>query len=532
MCMTVLAIQKIKHAIGIRDLLNVEKLQVQDRQRIGLIGPNGSGKTTLFNILNGDVEADVADFHINGSVTLLPQLKKTDTNKSGGEVTQAYILEALARNPKLLLADEPTTNLDTSHTEWVEKQFRSFQGAILLISHDRTFLDELCDMIWELDEGQITEYSGNYSAYVQQKENERKHQQKEYEKFQQKRQQLEDAIGLKERQAQRAGKSQKKLTSSEARDASGVSPHHQTIQKGLHQNRKALEKRLEKLEVVERPEDEMPIQMKLPNEKSFKNKVMIRAEQIKGEVGDRELWEPTTFFIKGGAKVGLIGPNGSGKTTLIRQIIANETEQLYCSPAMKIGYFAQNLNLLETERTILENVKQDAIQNETLIRTVLAQLGFYRDDVYKKIAVLSGGERVKVSLAKLLVGDYNTLILDEPTNYLDVYALEALETLLQNYEGTLLFVSHDRHFVSEIADNILAFEDGQLEWFKGDYKTFLNRDDSSERDMHAEELAAIEMKITRVLSDLSHPLLATPDKEALDQEFQALLKQKRHLQTE
>lgn len=528
--MSVLTIQEIKYSIGIRDLLNIEKIQMQDGQRVGLVGPNGSGKTTLFNIINGSVDADVADFHINGRIALLPQLKKTATTKSGGEVSQDYILRALSENPQLLLADEPTTNLDTSHTEWVEKQFAAFQGALLLISHDRTFLDALCDTIWELDEGQITEYPGNYSAYLEQKDNERKHQQKEYEKFQQKRHQLEDAIGLKERQAQRAGKSQKKLTSSEARDASGVSPHHQTIQKGLHQNRKALEKRLEKLEVVEKPQEVTPIQMDLPNEKSFKNKVVIRAEKLSGVIGDKQLWKPTTFFVKGGDKVGVIGPNGSGKTTLIRKILANQTENLYCSPALKIGYFAQNLNILNLEQTILENVTMDAIQNETLIRTVLAQLGFYQNDVNKLVSVLSGGERVKVSLAKLLVGDYNTLILDEPTNYLDVYALEALEALLKNYEGTLLFVSHDRHFVSEIADKILAFEDGELEWFADDYQAFLKRNLTNERDLTAENLATVEMQIARVLSDLSNPLWTDAEKEALDIEFQALLKQKRQLQ--
>lgn len=530
--MTVLTIRNIQVSLGHRDLLDIENLQVQEGQKIGLIGKNGSGKTTLFNVLSGHAEADIAHFSIDGRVVVLPQLKNTNTTKSGGEVAQDYILDALSKNPKILLADEPTTNLDTSHVEWVEKQLTVFTGALIIISHDRELLDQLCDTIWELEDGVITPYSGNYSDYVLQKENERKHQEKEYEKYQQKVSQLEQAIKLKERQAQRAGKSQKKLTSSEARDASGVNPYFQTVQKGLHQNRKALEKRLEKLDVVEKPKKETPIQMELPNEKSFINKTMIKAEKMAGKVKDRELWKPSTFFIKGGDKVGIIGPNGSGKTTLVRKILQNKNgaKQLYCSPAMKIGYFAQNLNVLNDHFTIIENVSEDAVQNETVIRSVLARLGFYQDDVYKKISVLSGGERVKVSLAKLLVGDYNTLILDEPTNYLDVTALEALERLLEEYKGTLLLVSHDRYFISNIANKILAFEEGRLEWFDGSYEEFLNRQVSNSRDTDAEELAKIELNITQVLSELSQPMLTDEEKERLDSKFQALLQQKRNLQ--
>lgn len=527
--MTVIDIQNIAVSTAGRKLLAIKNLRVQDKQRIGLVGKNGSGKTTLFNILIGSVEPDIGNFTVNGRIAMLPQLKKTDTTKSGGEISQEYIIRTLSKSPKILLADEPSTNLDTSHVEWIEKQLNEFPGAVILVSHDRTLLDNVCDTIWELTDGEITEYPGNYSAYIEQKENESKHQEKEYQKYQQKKKQLEQAIVHKENQAQGATRIPKNLSSSERRDASGVNPHFQKLQKGLHQNRKALETRLNKLEVVEQPKEEGSIQMDLPNQRSFRNKKIIKAENLEGKIGDKTLWKPTTFFINGGDKVGIIGPNGSGKTTFLKKIINQSDENLYVSPTTKIGYFAQNLDILNENQTILQNVTEESIQHETLIRIVLARLGFYREDVHKKIHVLSGGERVKVSLAKLFVGDYNTLVLDEPTNYLDVYALEALEELLAEYEGSILFVSHDRKFISAIATKILSFEDEELELFHGNYQAFTQRDQKETRDIRAEEQTQIELNITNVMTKLGDPLLNATEKEKLEKEFQELLSKKREL---
>src|SRR5690625_722258 len=527
--MNVINIQQLKVTIGVRDLLNLKNLQIQSGQRIGIVGKNGSGKTTLFKALLGEIEADVNNFSVNGTIAMLPQLKRTNTYKSGGEVSQDYIIRILNQSPNILLADEPTTNLDTSHVEWVENKLKEFQGTILLISHDRTLLDNICDMIWELEDGKIIEYSGNYSSYIEQKENQKKHQKKEYEKFKQKEQQLEEAIIQKDRQAERATKAPKNLSASEAR-IKGSKPYFAKLQKGLHQNRKALQTRLEKLEEVEKPKEELPIKMTLPNARAFENKVIIRAEKVKGKVNDKRLWNSATFFVKGGDKVGIIGPNGSGKTTLLKKIIEESDDNLYVSPAVKIGYFAQNMDILDSKKSIIENVKENSKQNETLIRTVLARLGFPREDVYKKVEVLSGGERVKVSLAKIFVSDCNTLILDEPTNFLDIYALEALEELLKEYEGTILFVSHDRQFISAISTKILTFENENLELFAGSYTEYNNRSQLEERDMTAEFLMKVEMQITSVLSKLSDPMLSEEDKAKYDGEFQKLLSKKRELE--
>ena len=301
--------------------------------------------------------------------------------------------------------------------------------------------------------------------------------------------------------------------------------YFQKIKKGLHQSLKSLETRLKKLEEVEKPEEDSPIKMTLPNERSFKNKTVVRAEKVAGEISNQKLWNPTTFFLKGGDKVGIIGPNGSGKTTLLKKILNESDSDIYLSAAVKVGYFSQNMDVLDADNTIIENVKKESKQTETLIRIVLARLGFYQNDVEKKVKVLSGGERVKVSLAKIFVSDCNTLILDEPTNFLDVYALEALEELLIEYEGTVLIVSHDRSFISSIATKILAFEDNELIFFEGTYEEYLNRDQENERDIKADELARIENEIAAVLSQLS----IEPTDE-LDKKFQELIKKKREIE--
>ena len=523
--MTILDIQQLKLSLGSRDLLNIPSLQAADRQKIGLIGRNGSGKSTFLSVLKRDIIPDEGQISIQGRVELLPQLKPAQGRKSGGEITQDYIVRSLAENPQLLLADEPTTHLDTSHIQWVERELKRFKGTLILVSHDRRLLDEVCDTIWELEDGEIREYPGNYSDYVEQKRKEEKFQEKEHQKYQAEKKQLEEAIRLKQQQAQQAGKAPKNKSYSEI-NALGAKPYYGKLQKGLYQNRKAMESRLEKLKPVVKPKNKAPIQMDLPDVETHKSKIILRAENLSGQIKGRILWKPATFLIKGSDKVGIFGPNGSGKTTLVHKIMEGRDENIYRSPAVKIGYFAQNLNLLDGDQTILENVKRESKQTETLIRIVLARLGFYENDVDKQVKVLSGGERVKVSLAKIFVSDCNTLILDEPTNFLDIYALEALEELLVEYEGTLLIVSHDRSFISETATKILAFEEGELIFFDGSYEEYMNRNRESERDVKEDELARIENEIAAVLSRLS----IDPTTEELDESFQDLLKEKRRLE--
>lgn len=521
--MLLLEANDIKLYVKDRLLLDIEKLQVYSGARIGLVGKNGSGKTSLLEVLTGKRACDSGTIQINRTCELLPQLKRTNTTKSGGEVTQEYIMDALTRNPEILLADEPTTHLDIEHIEWLERKLRNWQGALLLVSHDRAFLDALCTTIWELHEGHIKEYKGNYTDYIQQKELEIKSHEVAYEKYEKKKKQLEEALILKEKKAARATKSPKKVSPSEAR-ITGAKPYFAKKQKKLRTAAKAMETRIEKLEKVEKIKDSPAIRMDLPNEETFKGRIVLRVENVAGRFGERILWSPATFQIRGGDKLAIMGANGSGKTTLLKKII-NHTRGITISPAMKMGYFSQTFDQLDTNRSILENVQSSSKQTETFIRIVLARLHFFREDVYKEVGVLSGGERVKVALAKLLVSDINTLILDEPTNFLDIEAVEELESLLEDYEGTILFVSHDRRFIGKVATRILAIENKEILIFEGTYSEYKKYEPQPERDTAEDDLLLLETKITEVLSRLS----IEPTDE-LESKFQELLAKKRKLE--
>ncbi|WP_318502483.1 Vga family ABC-F type ribosomal protection protein [Bacillus sp. T3] len=510
---------QIKQYMKDKILLDIEHLTIGSNDRIGLVGRNGSGKTTLLEILAGKRTPDSGVITINTSLEFLPQLKRTNTTKSGGEVTQEYINQAITSNAEILFADEPTTHLDTAHIEWLEEKLANWLGALVLISHDRAFLDSLCTVIWEIDNKNITVYKGNYSDYVDQKELERRTHQTEYEKYEKKKKQLEEAIILKERKAEKATKKPKNVNLAEARNSK---PYYANKKKKLQQTAKAMETRLEKLEKVEKGGELAPIKMNLPNEAIFKNKIVLRVNHLQGAVGKRILWKGGSFTVRGGDKLAIIGANGSGKTTLLKKMIEGDSA-ISISPLMKIGYFSQNLDSLLAEKSILENVQLTSNQDETFIRTVLARLHFFREDVYKKVGVLSGGERVKVAFAKLFVSDINTLILDEPTNFLDIQSVEALESLLEQYEGTIIFVSHDRRFISQIANRIIEIKDGQLQLFEGPYNEFIQYKPMQAIQVDYEEKRLlIETKITEVLSRLS----IEPSPE-LEIEFQRLLAEKR-----
>lgn len=524
--MSLVIMKNLAKEIEGKELFNIETLTINEGDRIGLVGANGSGKSTLLNIIAGKEKPDIGFVERNTSVHMIPQLKTVQTNKSGGEQTIEYLIRSFKmKNFELLLADEPTTHLDVSHLEWVEQEFKRFEGSFIVVSHDREFLDRVCTSIWDLDNGELKVYKGNYSDFENEKNQLFQKQKKEYKKYKQKEKQLQNAVRKKEEQANRATKKPKDLSSSEAKII-GAKPHYEKISKKLYQDSKQMETRLEQLEEVEKPQEQEKVAMKLPNMRSFHNKVILRAEHVEGKIGGRLLWGATDFYVNGGDKIAVIGDNGSGKTTLIKYLL-EKSENITHTPSMKIGYFAQNLSLLDKEKSILENVQKEAIQSETLVRIVLANLLFKGNDVYKPVKVLSGGERVKVSLAKLIVGDYNTLVLDEPTNYLDLQAVEALEDLLIGYEGSIIFVSHDRRFVKKMAEKLFIIDSKELSVFEGSYEEYKNSSTEKSLNDTEKDLMRVENKLTSVLGKLS-----IEPSEELDQNFQKLVEKKKELKKE
>lgn len=520
--MLLLEATAINYNVQDRLLFKIDSLKIHRHQRIGIIGRNGSGKTTLLNILAGKILLEKSDIHLSTSIKLVPQLKKSDVEKSGGEITQMYLQEAFNESPGILMVDEPTTHLDAERIEWLERKLLESQRTLLVVSHDRTFLDTLCTDIWEIDNGTVTEYKGNYHDYANQKALEIKEQQTAFEKYEKEKQQLKEAIIKKEERAQRATKKPKNLSVTDARQK-GVKPYYANKQKKLRKTASAFETRLEQLEEVKKPKEIPAIKMDILNEDIIRNQVIVRAEQVSSKINAHFLWKPVNFYIRGGDKLAIIGANGTGKTTLIKKIIQEE-EGIVISPAVKIGYFSQHLTILNEEKSILENTQLTSKQNETLIRTVLARMNFRNDDVYKKVNVLSGGEKVKVALAKLLLSDVNMLVLDEPTNFLDIQSLEAFETLMQNYQGTVIFVTHDRMLVKKLATKILEINNQEITIFDGTFAEYEEQQNDRTINENEEELLLIETKISDVLSRLS-----IEPSEQLEQEFQKLLQEKKEL---
>lgn len=517
--MLIIEARKIKHDIQDKVLLDLEDIEIYDGERIGLIGANGSGKSTLLHILANKLEADQGSIKYYQSVHLIPQLKNPHSHKSGGEVTQQYIQEAFQMGASLLLADEPTTHLDTVHIEWLESKLRDWQGALLLVSHDRTFLDRLCTTIWELHEGKIQVYSGNYSDYAKQKLAEQEHQRMEYEKYVAKKKQLEEALADKVVRAAKIANPKKDKV-----EVGIYKPFYNKKSKKMEQTAKAIATRIAKLEKVEKVREQTPIKMDLAGVNTLKNQIIVRVEQLEGSINNRLLWAPTSFYIRAGDKIAITGVNGSGKTTFVN-LLLQQAKGIYLSPAVKIGYFSQNLNVLDTNKSILQHVQSTSKQSETFIRIVLARLKFFKDDVYKKIEVLSGGERVKVALAKLFVSEVNMLLLDEPTNFLDIDAVQALEGLLKEYEGTIIFVSHDRRFIEQIASRQILIRDKKLTLseFGKDAKRVTKHEEAN----HEERLMLLDIKLSEILGKLS-----IEPSELLEQQYRELLKEKRQLQLE
>lgn len=544
--MLVLEINNLKKYYGNRLIIDLKNLKVYKGDRIGIVGLNGSGKTTLLNLISKDLLQDEGSIKTYGNISYIKQLDddieetlvdgkylsklnirdKEKEYMSGGEITRLKIAKAFSENPLLLLCDEPTSNLDLEGIDMLIKRLTKFDGAMLIVSHDRNLLDRVCNKIISIEKGYIKIYEGNYSEYKNQKDLEIKTKKAEYEKYIRERDRLKKSINETKNKSKNIRKTPKRMGISEARlHKMG----NQKAKKHLDSKAKALKTKLEKLEKKEKVEDIESIKIDILGNR-IHSKVVIEGHNIYKSFKDRVLFKKGEFQILNGSKTALIGKNGCGKTTLLNMILDKE-ECIKISKKAKIGYFSQNLSILDEDKNILENVMNTSIYDEMTVRTILARFLFKRHYVYKKIRILSGGERVKVSIVKILMSDFNILILDEPTNYLDIYSIEALEKALVNYKGTVLFVSHDRRFIEKIADNIMYIEDNEIKMFNGTLKEFENsKEQFKNNDLNQiiKRIDLLEYRLTEIVGKLSMPS-KYDDVEALDKEYNRILKEIRDL---
>ena len=517
-------------------------MRVYSTDRIGIIGVNGAGKTTLINILSEKLEPDEGWIKLYGRCSYISQLQPPENkrissemaskfgvpeiwneNMSGGEKTRFKLAESFGNDSLLIFADEPTSNIDIDGIELIESYFSEYRGGLVLISHDRSFLDKLCNKIWEIENGKLKVYNGNFSEYNAQKAKERERSQFEYDRFLEEKKRLEEAIVDKRQKVKSIKKAPKRMGNSEARlHKMG----NQKAKASLERAIKNIEARIEHLDVKEKPLEEERIKFDLAESTKIHSKILIAGKNLYKEFGDKVIFRDAEFQIDNGAKVALIGPNGCGKSTLLKMIMA-EDPSIKTAPGAKIGYFSQDMSILDENLTILENVMEDSIYQETFARTLLARLLFKREDVFKQVNVLSGGERVKVSFAKILLKNINLLMLDEPTNYLDINSLEVIEEALQNYNRTILFVSHDRSFISAIADRIMLIENHQIKMFNGSYQEYLTKRNQPTKNslMDVEKhIFVLQNRLSEIIGRLSMPS-KKDDLQALDQKYHQVLRE-------
>ena len=369
---------------------------------------------------------------------------------SGGEKTRLTLAKLLLKNPDLLILDEPTNHLDLVSIEWLEDYLKKYNKAFLIVSHDRIFLDNVCSKIFELENKKLYKYNGNFSDFILQKEMILKGELKRYEKEQEKIKKLEEYI-----ERNRAGRM--------AKQAKG---------------------RQKILDRIESPNDPIfnPNRMKLKfKAKNSSGDNVLELKNISKTFDNKKVLNNINFKLYKGEKVGIIGKNGIGKSTLLK-IITNglkaDSGEIILGSRVDLGYYDQDHQNLYPENTILQEINTSINYTEQYLRTVAGGFLFTADDVLKKISTLSGGEKVRVSFIKLLQNEPNLLLLDEPTNHLDIYSIEILEDALEQFDGTMLLVSHNRHFLNSVCNTIYILDENGLRVFKGnydDYKESLNK---------------------------------------------------------
>ena len=379
------------------------------------------------------------------------EFSKQVSTLSGGQKTRVALGRLLLTRPDLIILDEPTNHLDMSSIAWLETWLINYRGAVLIVSHDRYFLDKIATKIIELDGGKASVFSGSYSDYAVKKEQIRAAQMHAY---------LNQLQEIKHQEAVieklRSFNREKSIRRAESR-----------------------EKMLQKMEVLEKPtevRDDMHIQLK-PRIESGND--VLSVEGLAKAFDSQPLFCDLSFFLKRGEHVAVIGDNGTGKTTILKIInglVDADAGEIRIGSKVQIGYYDQEHHVLHPDKTIFEEISDEyPTLTNTEIRNVLAAFLFTGEDVFKQIKMLSGGERGRVSLAKLMLSEANFLILDEPTNHLDITSKEILEDALNNYTGTVLYVSHDRYFINRTASRILELEDGKLTGYPGNYDYYLEK---------------------------------------------------------
>ncbi|MEC1719355.1 ribosomal protection-like ABC-F family protein [Schinkia azotoformans] len=534
-----LKLQNIGYEVNDVTVFEDVNASVQEGDRIGIIGKNGAGKSTLLQLINKTLVPTKGQFRWlvqspeivlveqetkNFSVEELTYCESKLLEKwhvptgdfsqlSGGEKLKARLAKGLARATDLLLLDEPTNHLDEPSKELLKEQLQQFKGTIILVSHDRYFLDEVATKIWSIEGRKLIEHKGNYSSYMDARKQKRLTQAREYEKQQKMVEQIEGQINELT--------SWSKKAHAQSTKKEGFKEYYRVKAKRMDSQVKSKQKRLEKeLEKakVERVEPEYTVRFSMKANTKV-GKRFLEVKNLSKAFDGRTLFKDVNFTIQHGEKLALIGPNGSGKTTLIKIIMGEETAQgnVWVSPSAEIGYLTQEVFDLPLAQTPEQLFYRETFEARGQVQNLMKHLGFTASQWKEPIAAMSMGERVKCKLMAYILEEKDVLILDEPTNHLDLASREQLENTLSLYNGTLLVVSHDRYFLEKTTSGKLEISNNRIH---RQWKEPVQNNDSKE-----ELRLKLETERQEVLGKLS---FLTPKDQAyaeLDLKFNELTKQ-------
>ncbi|MCM3214606.1 ABC-F type ribosomal protection protein [Niallia taxi] len=539
----IMKLHNIRYEVGDQLLFEKVNASVQQEDVIGIIGNNGTGKSTLLHLLKEDIkpadgqiqwltrDLDVVfvvqeaktHFSANKSVEETRLLEKWSVpvlpyeHLSGGEKLKVRLAQGFAREADLLLLDEPTNHLDSQSLDLLQKHIKEYKGTIILVSHDRYFLDAVATKIWAIEDKKLIEHKGNYSDYMKARNEKRLVQQREYEKQQKMTEQIQGQIKELNTWSQKAhAQSTKK---------EGVKEYYRVKAKRMDAQVKSKQKRLEK-ELAKRNVEAVTEEHSVQFSITANNKVGKRFLEVKGlskSFGERTLFQDVHFTIKHGERIALKGANGSGKSTLLKMIVGSVIGKgdIWVSPAANIGYLSQEVFDLPLDSTPEQLFYKETFEERGRVQTLMKHLGFTAAQWREPIELMSMGERVKCKLMAYILEDKDILLLDEPTNHLDLASREQLEETLAQYNGTLLIVSHDRYFLEKTTTSQLVITDTGIrkQW----------QSHTPARDDKKELRLKLETERQEILGKLSFMLPQDKEYPELDAKFNELTKKLKEL---
>lgn len=466
----------LQKSYGIKKLFNIKSLEVFENERIGLIGINGCGKSTLLKILANQEPVDSGEIKYYSDFTIMNQPDNQhvaidysindyqyygifsvfqNQGYSGGENTKKLLAKTFALQKPLLLIDEPTTSLDIESIDQLKIALQNYQGSFVMVSHDKALINQVCNRLWIIDQETVRVFNGSYDDWLKQQSMEFEFKQEEYQSYKKEQQRLTKVARNIREEGNRLLKKPKNMSSSEAilyKNTAKVQQAH------VQKRAKAILKRTQQISKKERPKALPKIDnIRFGNLFPIKSHLALTVDNLTIGYESEIIIKQASFVLPSQTKTALIGANGSGKTSIIKAIM-NQHPAIKLSPQAVIGYYDQNINQLDEKMIVLDYIMTATTKTKGDIQTVLANLLFTQQDVSKPISVLSGGEKAKVELTRLLVSDCNFLILDEPTNNLDLITKEAVMRLLQQWEGTLLLVTHEQALIEAVAQRVLSIE--------------------------------------------------------------------------